>query len=104
MSRTFDRNTTLAPDQVFVGLPKLERPKWMSDYVDCPKCEAHGCWHYSTNTKMACGFCNGYGYVSANRAAKGCDHKWKHVASVGRCLNKYECVNCGAQDTVDSGD
>lgn len=38
-------------------------------------------------------------------ALKRCRHtNYRHVATLGRCYNRYECKDCGAQFEIDSGD
>ncbi len=106
----FDHSTTLPKESIFTGLDKRSKPQlWIggelrdySNQVECPKCQGHGCWNYSDNTKMSCGMCSGYGWIHESRLANLCDHKWKHVSTIGNCLNKYQCTACGYVNTVDS--
>ena len=38
-------------------------------------------------------------------ALKRCRHtNHRHIANLGRCYNRYECNDCGAQFEIDSGD
>lgn len=107
---TFEYTTTLPKEMLFEGLEKRRKPQlWLNgklcDYanqVECPKCKGHGCWHYSKNTKMSCGMCNGDGWIHEARLASLCDHAWKYIATLGNCLKRYECTKCGHFDTVDS--
>ncbi len=62
-------------------------------YEPCPKClkSVHGCSH-----------CRWYGVVK--KGVTLCDHRWRHVATVGPCLNEYRCARCDEVLTVDSSD
>lgn len=34
----------------------------------------------------------------------GCDHDWRHTATLGRCYNRYVCDRCGVTKEIDSSD
>jgi hypothetical protein len=57
--------------------------------------------HRFTHFKSTCPSCYGNGYTYE---VTPCLHQWKEVATVGRCLVKYQCTTCGVYDTVDSSD
>lgn len=106
----FEYTTTLPKESLFTGLEKRSKPKlWIgselreyTNQVECPKCHGYGSWHYSKNTQMSCGMCNGCGWIHEDRLPSLCDHAWKFVANIGNCLNQYECTKCGHSSTVDS--
>ena len=102
----------------------LDWPKRSPEYgatKECPRCKGHGGWNLLLNAynmhgmedtaenrhkfahfRQMCGHCYGWGYVAPEEDCPG--HDWKHVATIGRCLNRYECIHCQQISDVDSSD
>jgi hypothetical protein len=112
------------PD-AFVDFPEApEAPVvasgWDHKWHRCPYCKGHGMHnlrlnayplhnrednaanrHRFTHFKGICSACYGHGFTLNENP---CLHEWKEVATVGRCLVKYQCTTCGEYNTVDSSD
>ena len=88
----------------------------------CPRCSGYGGWNLTLNAyglhpgmedtqenrhrfshfRAMCDHCSGWGYVHESNQCAG--HEWKFVENLGRCYNRYECINCHVTSDVDSGD
>ena len=78
-------------------VPLTEEEKkysWNKDVViqDCRNCG--GQYQFGRPT----------GIVHNNGRAKPCTHNYRNIYSTNRGINRYQCLECGDQYTIDSGD
>ena len=115
---TNDTFLTIDHPDAFVDFPEPQpTPKGRHT---CPYCKGHGEYNLQLNAyrlhsrentpenrhrfahfRGACQACYGRGHTYEPVT---CLHQWKPVATVGRCLTKYECTTCGVTNVVDSSD
>ena len=104
----------LEPTDEGAFLDFVKREKLSYYPYECPKCKGHGGWNLKINCyplhgrsrefghfRCVCHVCNGSGYTPTENP---CDHDWKFEQNLGRCYNRYRCLNCNNIMDVDSSD
>lgn len=96
---------------------KPEKPSFMPDAVECPRCKGHGGWNLDLNCyplhgyddtpenrhryghfRAGCPQCGGHGWT--NDVA--CVHDFAEVGSVAMFQHVHRCQKCGVERVYDS--